>query len=166
MPSSDEQIRAAATDALYAARDAGKSMHGAAAAMVEAVIPLVEQRFAPPIDLAALAASIARHVGEEFPRPPSEMALGQGLSLSEESGELVEAALAYSVRASRVNGALRRMLGIARRSGTKAEFEGELADAFITLFLVAHYAQADPWAAIAGKAEVIFSRGWRAEPVA
>jgi NTP pyrophosphatase (non-canonical NTP hydrolase) len=123
------------------------------------------REMAPPrVDLAALAADIARNLGTEFPRSRPEMAIGQGLSLSEESGELVCAALSYSVHASQVNGALRRMLGIARRSGSRAELEGELADAFISLFLVAHYAQADPWAAIEAKTAVIFSRGWHAEP--
>ena len=76
------------------------------------------------MDLAYYAAEIARNVGREFPDPLvpwQEMTLRQLLSLVEEAIELDE----------------------ALRSGTSDQIAGELADAAITPYLVAHYADID-----------------------
>jgi NTP pyrophosphatase (non-canonical NTP hydrolase) len=90
---------------------------------------------------------MAKHLGEEFPAPPHEMKMRQGLALAEEAGEAV--------------GALRRYLGLARRSGTLTELEDELADVVFTAYLMAHYLGSDLDAALSRKAEKIFTRGWR-----
>lgn len=73
------------------------------------------------MDLAQIAADIARNVGREFPDPLvpwQEMTLRQLLSLIEEAIELDEAII----------------------KGTAAEVAAEFADAAITPYLVAHYA--------------------------
>lgn len=98
-------------------------------------------------DIAALANDMVKHLGEEFPAPLFEMQIRQGLALAEEAGEAV--------------GALRRYLGVARRPGSLEELEGELADVVFTAYIMAHYTSIDLDAAIARKAEKIFSRGWR-----
>ena len=97
--------------------------------------------------LPALAADMARCLGEEFPAPPHEMKMRQGLALAEEAGETV--------------GALRRYLGLARRPGSLIELEDEIADVVFTAYLLAHYTGSDLDVAIHRKAEKIFSRGWR-----
>lgn len=102
----------------------------------------------PPV--AAMVTEMVRHLGEEFPASPYEMKIRQGLALAEEAGEAVRA--------------LRRYLGVARRSGTLGELEEELADVVFTAYIVAHYVGSDLNAAILRKAEKIFSRGWRVEP--
>jgi NTP pyrophosphatase (non-canonical NTP hydrolase) len=97
--------------------------------------------------LPELITNMARHIGEEFPAPPHEMKMRQGLALAEEAGETV--------------GALRRYLGLARRSGTLIELEDEIADVVLTAYLLAHYVSSDLDAALHRKAEKIFTRGWR-----
>jgi NTP pyrophosphatase (non-canonical NTP hydrolase) len=94
-----------------------------------------------------MVSDMAKHLGEEFPAPPREMCMRQGLKLAEEAGEAA--------------GALNRYLGLARRSGTLEEAEDELADVVITAYLMAHYLGSDLDTAIIRKAEKIFSRGWR-----
>lgn len=102
------------------------------------------------LDLWELVADMCRHIGEEFPAPLFEMKMRQGLSLAEEAGEAV--------------GALRRYLGVARRSGTLGELEGELADVVLAAYMLAHYVGSDLDTAILRKAEKIFTRGWREDP--
>lgn len=72
---------------------------------------------ATTVNMAALAANIARSVGEEFPAPAEEMVLRQFMSLVEEGDEL--------------NRALLR--------GTVRELRDEFADALITIYLLNHY---------------------------
>lgn len=100
--------------------------------------------------LPEIVAEMAR-LGEEFPAPPLEIQMRQGLSLAEEAGETV--------------GALRRYLGIARRPGTLIELEDEMADVIFAAYLLAHYADVDLNAALQRKAEKIFTRGWRGSGV-
>ena len=69
------------------------------------------------VNMAALAANIARSVGEEFPAPAGEMVLRQFMSLAEEGDELNRALL----------------------NGTVRELRDEFADALITIYLLNHY---------------------------
>lgn len=73
----------------------------------------------------------------------------QVLCASEEMGEMV--------------GAYRRWAGLARRKGTKAELEDEVADVLISTAMFAHRVGIDIDTAIENKLEVIYSRGWREE---
>lgn len=100
-----------------------------------------------PLPVAEIVAEMATNLGEEFPAPPHEMKMRQGLALAEEAGEAV--------------GALRRYLGLARRNGTLEELESELADVVFTTYLLAHYIEINLDEALLAKAEKIFSRGWR-----
>jgi hypothetical protein len=69
------------------------------------------------MNMTALAANIARSVGQEFPAPAGEMALRQFMSLVEEGDELKQAI----------------------RDGTIRELRDEFADALITVYLLNHY---------------------------
>jgi NTP pyrophosphatase (non-canonical NTP hydrolase) len=71
----------------------------------------------------------------------------QALGVAEEAGELV--------------GAYRRWSGRARRTGTLAELQDEVADVLIVTAVFAERAGIDLNAAIAAKLTVIYSRGWR-----
>jgi NTP pyrophosphatase (non-canonical NTP hydrolase) len=99
-------------------------------------------------DLPAVAADVAAHLGAAgFAEQPH---LRQALALAEETGEFV--------------GAVRRYYGMARRGGTFAEVEAELADVAITAFVTAHVMDIDLEAAIRAKLDVIYGRGWREAP--
>ncbi|MGH3882889.1 MAG: hypothetical protein ACRDRC_05730 [Pseudonocardiaceae bacterium] len=78
---------------------------------------------------------------------PTELLMRQGLAIAEEAGETV--------------GALRRYLGVARRTGTLDDVATELADVVITAYTTAHRLGIDLPAAIDTKTQIIFSRGWR-----
>jgi NTP pyrophosphatase (non-canonical NTP hydrolase) len=71
----------------------------------------------------------------------------QALCLAEEAGEAV--------------GAYRRWSGQARRSGTKEDFEAELADVVITTYVLANFTGVDLEKAIEAKLKKITTRGWR-----
>jgi NTP pyrophosphatase (non-canonical NTP hydrolase) len=73
----------------------------------------------------------------------------QALGVAEEAGELV--------------GAYRRWSGRARRTGTLADLEAEVADVLIVTAVFAERAGIDLNEAIARKVAVIYTRGWRAE---
>lgn len=68
------------------------------------------------------------------------------LNFAEEAGELV--------------GAYRRYTGKARRNGSLAEVEGEVADVLIGTAILAACLGIDIDKAVEDKAAVIFSRGW------
>lgn len=70
-----------------------------------------------PINMTKLAADIAGAVGTEFPAPATEMPGRQYLSLVEEANEL----------------------DLALADGDLRELRGELADALITVYILAHY---------------------------
>lgn len=74
----------------------------------------------------------------------------QVLNLAEEAGEVV--------------GAYRRLIGWARRSGTRGEFHREVADVVVTAYVLAEEDGFDLDAAISDKLQTIYSRGWR-EPI-
>jgi NTP pyrophosphatase (non-canonical NTP hydrolase) len=76
----------------------------------------------------------------------------QALCIAEEAGELV--------------GAYRRWAGKARRTGTRAELEDEVADVLIVTAVFAERAGIDLNTAIARKLAVIYSRGWQQPPPA
>jgi len=76
--------------------------------------------------------------------------LRQVLNLAEEAGEVV--------------GAYRRLVGHARRSGTREEFHFEVADTVITAYVLAEEDGFDLDAAIAAKLRKIYIRGWREVP--
>ena len=73
----------------------------------------------------------------------------QALVVAEEAGELV--------------GAYRRWSGRARRTGTLAELQDEVADVLIVTAVFAERAGIDLNEASARKLTVIYHRGWRAE---
>jgi NTP pyrophosphatase (non-canonical NTP hydrolase) len=96
-------------------------------------------------ELPAVAAQIAGHLNDAgFAEQPH---LRQALALAEEAGEFV--------------GAVRRHYGMARRTGSKADVEAELADVVITAFVTAHEMDINLESAINEKLAVIFNRGWR-----
>jgi NTP pyrophosphatase (non-canonical NTP hydrolase) len=98
-------------------------------------------------DLPTVAADIGEHLRDAgFTEQPH---LRQALALAEETGEFV--------------GAVRRHYGMARRGGSFADVETELADVVITAFVTAHTMGIDLEAAIRAKLDVIYSRGWRDE---
>jgi NTP pyrophosphatase (non-canonical NTP hydrolase) len=100
--------------------------------------------------LPAVAADIAVRLEDAgFTEQPH---LRQALALAEEAGEFV--------------GAVRRHYGLARRSGSFADIEAELADVVITAFVTAHTMGVDLEAAIRAKLDVVYSRGWREEDTA
>ena len=106
---------------------------------------------AAPVDLR----QIARHLDAQLrasrrPAITDANALDvQALCVAEEAGELV--------------GAYRRWAGKARRTGTRRELEGEIADVLIVTACFAERAGIDLDAAVAAKLAVIYSRGWREE---
>lgn len=71
----------------------------------------------------------------------------QMLCLTEEAGECA--------------GAYRRWIGGARRSGSRRDFEEELADVVIVAYVLAHYTGTDLPSAIYQKLQKIYSRGWQ-----
>lgn len=71
----------------------------------------------------------------------------QALCVAEEAGELV--------------GAYRRWAGKARRTGTLAEVEAELADVLIVTAIFAEVIGIDIDKAVSAKLEKIYSRGWK-----
>lgn len=71
----------------------------------------------------------------------------QTLALAEEVGEFV--------------GAVRRWRGMARRTGTFADVEEELADVVITAWVTSHALGIDLEAAINRKLDKVFTRGWK-----
>ena len=92
---------------------------------------------------AALIADSLRRNGFD----PASAVNRQVLGLAEEAGEFV--------------GAYRRWSGQARRTGTAAEMNAELADVIITAFVTAHELGVDIQAVIAAKLDVIHTRGRR-----
>lgn len=95
--------------------------------------------------LAELGADLASHLDATF--PGQDAIVRQTLAMAEETGELI--------------GAVRRWHGMARRRGTFAEVVDELADVVITAYITAHVLGIDVDAAVASKAERIYTRGWR-----
>jgi NTP pyrophosphatase (non-canonical NTP hydrolase) len=79
--------------------------------------------------------------------PAEGAANRQVLALAEECGEFV--------------GAYRRWSGQARRTGTAGEMSAELADVVITAFVAAEVLDVDLERALAEKANVVLTRGWR-----
>lgn len=75
--------------------------------------------------------------------------LRQALALAEEAGEFV--------------GAVRRHYGLARRTGSFADVEAELADVVLTAFVTAHTLGIDLERALGEKIGVVYTRGWRDE---
>jgi NTP pyrophosphatase (non-canonical NTP hydrolase) len=73
----------------------------------------------------------------------------QVYAIGEEAGEFI--------------GAMRRWRGMARRSGTEAAAKAELADIVISSFVMAEIMGWDLDDLIRQKAEIILSRGWKAE---
>jgi len=73
----------------------------------------------------------------------------QALCVAEEAGELV--------------GAYRRWAGKARRTGTKAELEDEVADLLIVTAVFAVRADIDLNQAVTAKLAEVYRRGWRQE---
>lgn len=71
----------------------------------------------------------------------------QVFALAEEVGEFV--------------GAYRRVVGMARRTGSWEDVESELADVIITAYVTAAQLNIDIDAAIERKLSVIFTRGWK-----
>lgn len=63
-------------------------------------------------------------------------------------------------------GAVRRWMGLARRTGTKDEVAAELADVVISSFIAADVYDIDLEVALADKIEVIFSRGFKEDRAA
>ncbi|WP_432992718.1 MazG nucleotide pyrophosphohydrolase domain-containing protein [Dactylosporangium sp. CA-233914] len=99
-------------------------------------------------ELPGVAADIAEQLtAAGFAEAPH---LRQTLALAEEAGEFV--------------GAVRRHYGLARRSGSFADVEAELADVVITAFVTAHTMGIDLERAVAAKLGVVYSRGWREAP--
>lgn len=97
---------------------------------------------------ALLAAKIAAQLDAHFPEVTElERHLLNGVAFLEETGE--------------VAGALRRYLGLARRTGTLTEVAAELADSLIALYVMAHYLGIDLDTAVTNKADVIFARGFK-----
>jgi NTP pyrophosphatase (non-canonical NTP hydrolase) len=96
-------------------------------------------------DLPAAAADVAaRLTAAGFTEAPH---LRQTLALAEEAGEFV--------------GAVRRHYGLARRTGSFADVEAELADVVITAFVTAHTMGIDLEQAVAAKLGQVYTRGWR-----
>lgn len=96
-------------------------------------------------DLLAIAKDIAAALDQHF--DPAQSRIRQVIALAEEVGEFV--------------GAYRRAAGMARRIGTWADVEAELADVVITAYVTAVVLGIDLDVAIARKRDVLFSRGWR-----
>lgn len=71
------------------------------------------------------------------------------LCVAEEAGEFV--------------GAFRRWAGLARRPGTRAEMQDELADVVIAVAVAAVELDIDLEAVVASKLGVVHTRGWREE---
>lgn len=69
--------------------------------------------------------------------------------------------LALAAETGEVVGAYTRYTGQARRSGSKEDFEDELADLIITAFATAYVAGSDPDVFIDRKLRKIFERGWK-----
>lgn len=94
---------------------------------------------------------IVKHLDETFNYPhPALRELRYVSGVAEEVGEFVGAYHKYS--------------GLGRRSVTWQEVQDELADVLITAHVAAHVLGVDVERAVAGKLEVIFSRGWRENP--
>lgn len=70
-------------------------------------------------------------------------------------------ALALAAEAGEVVGAYMRYTGQARRTGSKEDFEDELADLIITAFATAYAAGSDPDIFVERKLKKIFERGWK-----
>jgi NTP pyrophosphatase (non-canonical NTP hydrolase) len=103
-----------------------------------------------PVDLAVIGKQLSKDLRETSARPAitdENMLDVQALCVAEEAGELV--------------GAYRRWAGKARRSGTLAELTDEVADLLIVTAVFAERAGIDLDAAVAGKLEKIYARGWR-----
>ncbi len=99
----------------------------------------------PLRDLMDVAENLEKHLEEAgFLENP---VASQALAIAEEAGELV--------------GAIRRYAGMARRRGSIAEVEGELADVIITAFVTAQVLRIDVAKVLNAKLEIIYSRGWR-----
>jgi len=73
----------------------------------------------------------------------------QALCIAEEAGELV--------------GAYRRHAGKARRTGSLADVEGEIADMLIVTAIFAEMLDIDIDRAVERKLEIIYSRGWKSD---
>lgn len=99
-------------------------------------------------DLSDLAAQILKACEDNF--PGVDQRLQQTLCLSEEAGEAV--------------GAIRRYLGMARRTGSFDDVRAEVADTVITAYVVAAALEFDLDQAINDKAAIVLSRGWRQQP--
>lgn len=97
--------------------------------------------------LPEFAALAAYHLEQNF--PAETLPFQQVLGLAEEAGEFVSA--------------YRRFRGLARRAGSWAEVEAELADVAITAYVTASILGIDLDKAWRAKAQKILTRGWREE---
>lgn len=82
--------------------------------------------------------------------PDKDQRIMQTLCVGEEAGEFV--------------GAVRKYLGMARRSGDFDSVRYELADVIISAYVAAEALQFDVDAAIEEKSVVILTRGWKQNP--
>ncbi|MGH3985934.1 MAG: MazG nucleotide pyrophosphohydrolase domain-containing protein [Pseudonocardiaceae bacterium] len=94
-----------------------------------------------------LIEAITAELDNEFPADQLDVHMRNGLALAEEAGEVVAA--------------LRRYLGLARRTGTLKDVADELADLYLTVFITAHYLGVDVDDAVEDKAVVLFARGFK-----
>lgn len=97
-------------------------------------------------DLQQIARDLVSALDES--RPDYEHSLNlQAICVAEEAGEVL--------------GAYRRWSGQARRGGTKAELEDEIADLLIVTAVFAERAEIIISKAVSAKLEKIYSRGWK-----
>lgn len=98
------------------------------------------------MNLQEIAMDLIRAVDESRPDHEHDLNL-QAICVGEEAGELL--------------GAYRRWSGQARRKGTLAELEDEVADVLIVTSVFAERAGILIEDAVAAKLEKIYSRGWK-----
>jgi NTP pyrophosphatase (non-canonical NTP hydrolase) len=111
----------------------------------------MDNRFVTP-DMRERGTKFIEAMNREFPGMYEKAPLQPTLALCEEVGEFA--------------GAMRRLMKLARRSGTRIEAMDELADVVICAHVAAQVYGFDLEDAIARKWDTIFSRGFREQPAA